>query len=349
MKTGISKKIFPINVILILYIMAFSLFIGERPLDFGTDTANYVSFYTDVLQGEGLGRSPFLFLTAKLTTFFSETYFLFLALVSCLSFIFSFIYFRVVASLNWKNSAKAYWLFVFLCLFFTVISPFFWNAQVNVLKAGLSIPLLLLGTVFLFQNRYIPFFLFSASAILSHTSTVFFLLFFLLVFIDRKKLIVLYLIAIMFYVSGISEYIVTGAIHLIKNDVNNLFTRELIAYYLKYFTMETTYKEGVRLDFLIFTVFFALVARYNAIPLKKGGSMLSDYIFRAYLILSLPFLFLGFIPYSDRLLLPAWFMIPLILSNLSISKIKVENYFLFLSSLLFFSAGFLALMLKGLI
>jgi hypothetical protein len=159
--------------------------------------------------------------------------------------------------------------------------------------------------------------LFSLVAVCFHfTAFLFVLSSFLLYKFSAEKVFIIFAFSGIIYALDIMEPLVNKSLLLGNIDFIN--------YYLCFLKKESNSRAGVRLDFLIFTMFWGLFAFYNYKSKKNEFSLI---LLFSYLALSMPFMVLGFIPYSDRLLLPAWSLIPLILASFLILKFKISKSF----------------------
>jgi len=116
------------------------------------------------------------------------------------------------------------------------------------------------------------------------------------------------------------------AFDLIRPLIMNLISYaslDVLDYYLKYIKEGSNYESGVRLDFLVFTLFFTFISYLNYLYNNTRSSL---YLLYCYIILSFPFMLLGFISYSDRLLLPAWMLIPIVVTSFIFSKVKASSW-----------------------
>lgn len=315
----VNNNAYLFNISLLgFFIIVISCLVGFRGENIGTDTHSYIAYYNIILNGDNSRISELFFeFIAKVAVYFSFEHEIFLSLVSFISlatYIFFITKVSKVLKFDFKYKKN---LFIYFTFAISLLSFIFWNTQINVIRSGLAIPFLFLSLYYLYSLDFYRFLLFFILTVLSHLSTFIFLPFMILFYFKNSIIMWMYFILSIAYLSGLMEkaFYSLGAI---------FYQLEFLIYYLNNATRESTYQSGVRLDFFIFTTFFYLILFH----LQKKDKEI-DLIFKIYSILIYPFLFLGFINYSDRLLLAAWNLIPIIITVGLVYKIKlVKQYYL---------------------
>ncbi|WP_337133552.1 hypothetical protein, partial [Staphylococcus aureus] len=85
------------------------------------------------------------------------------------------------------------------------------------------------------------------------------------------------------------------------------------------------YRSGVRFDFWLFTTFFVGISVVAA-----WWNVVTEALPRVLIVSSIPFLLFGYIAYSDRLLVFAWFIIPAVIACCAAKFLmKCDRTFLF--------------------
>lgn len=299
--------------IIILIILLLSFFIGTRDLNVGTDTLAYNNFFIYTNSNiETRISEPFFLLLAKTSYLFSDDFKLFAIIVTFISCLFYFLFYYLILKKDIISTNQKYYI-IYVSFIIMIISPFFWNSQLNVMRIGIAIPILFLGSYFLYLNKPVKALLFFISSILFHFSMILFLPFIFMVYLKEKKLVVIFVLLSILYISKLGEI-------LFNILSNNLVSLEALQYYLNNATNERGYKNGVRLDFYIFTLFFFLLSYVN-----RKYSKSSNYLFKLYTVLSFPFLIIGFINFSDRIIMISWSLIPFIIALFTIRIIKGNN------------------------
>lgn len=303
-------------ILIVLFISAvFSFFVSLRDVDVGSDTAAYIDFYNNILLGiNSRITEPLFVLIAKFSSFFSSKHNFNFFLISFLSLSALFSFYKRVFLL-W-GAGNEFYIGLSSVIFITFISPFFINTQVNVLRAGLSIPFIFFSAYFIFNKKYFNFFMSSLVAVMFHYSSILFIIP-LVIFYNFRLNYLFYLFMSLFVVY------LTGVLEVLIIKLSSLVGFSFMEYYLRYLTGEGSYEKGVRLDFSLLTVFFGSIAYYLYLKYKNN---ISGFTLFAYCSLSIPFFIIGFMNYSDRLLLPAWSLIPLILSLLLVQSIVKYKY-----------------------
>jgi len=224
-------------------------------------------------------------------------------------------------------------LLVFL-FSFILLSPFFFSAQVNIVRHGLSAPFLITSLAFFDDRKYLKFFIFGAVSIGFHWSATYFLV---LAPLLRLRVRILILITIMLSVSYLSNLsgAVLGSLMTIVG-LDQLYESSVS------YGENIEYRSGVRFDFWFFSVLFLVISFFVSNRINLSGR-----IFRYCLILFLPFLMIGFVAFSDRILIFLWFLIPLILcSGFALLYRKVNKHLAFYSSIFFFIVSIVVSILR---
>ncbi len=321
MKIFLKKEITELWLLNLPVLLIFSMFIGFRNESVGTDTHAYIKFYNLMANNsESRISEPLFVLFTKMAAFSGMGHVLYLVVISFLSLFFLMCFVNKLVAISSSNNRKATYLFVLFSLSLVFFSPFFINSQINVLRSGLSIPLIFLSGYYLYVKNSTWFLIFSiAATLIQYTSIIFIVSIWFLFKLRTENLIFIYLFGMILYVSTIMESTIIDLVTSLDLDV--------FLYYLKYFDAENSnYEAGVRYDFLGFTSIILIVSYLNLV-IKKD--FISRILFYLYISLSMPFLFLGFISYSDRLLLPAWSLIPFVLSYFVVSNIKIEKFYVY--------------------
>lgn len=300
------------GIIIFSILILLSLFIGSRDLFIGTDTPTYYKFFININHDIHTRISEPLFLIlAKISYFFSPNFSLFTILISFISCLFYLLFYYFMLAKDNLSINLTYYI-IFITFLFMLLSPFFWNSQLNVIRIGIAIPIFFVGSYFLYLNKLLKALLFFIASILFHFSMIMFIPFIFLVYLSEKRIIIIFILLSIFYLSGLCE--------IVFNIIaDNLSAVKSFKYYLNNATNERGYKNGVRFDFYIFTLFFFLLS----LKVRKYSKS-SNYIFKLYTVLAFPFLIIGFINFSDRIIMISWSLIP-ILSALFFTKIIRAN------------------------
>lgn len=288
-------------LLLIVFLLLFlvSLATGFRPISVGSDTALYSEIYEEALSGQELSHR-FEFLYEFLLRLFSflglgeGVYFSFLSAFSLLFVVLSFLNINIYFS---KPAGDA-GLFVY-GLLLLVVSVFFYAAQVNVVRQGVSCFALLCFYSCILSGRYGYIFLFSAFVALGFHSTA--ILFILLSVGLVLPYLVVFLGVIIFsflYSAGGSEFLIKQASGLLGFDIYG----KVVEYGAGF-----EYASGVRLDFVVFSLGLGggldFLGRFFVSSFQREKFLSFVKIYWLFLV---PFFVLGFGAFSDRLLLNAW-------------------------------------------
>lgn len=315
MKNSTKQSLIINNIIIFSIILLLSLFIGIREIYIGTDTLAYYNFFTKVNTGiETRISEPLFLLLSKTSYYFSTNFYFFSTLIAFISCSFYFIFYYLILDKNTYSINLIYYI-IFISFIFMLISPFFWNSQVNVMRVGVAIPIFFVGSYFLYSRKPLKALFFFISSAFFHYSIFMFIPFVYLIYIKEKYIILVFFFLSMIYLSGVGEKI-------FNTIADNLSSFQTLKYYLANATNERGYKNGIRFDFYIFTLFFFFISLWI-----RNYSKSANHIFKLFTVLSFPFLIIGFINFSDRIILLSWSLIPIILALSTARLIKPNNLF----------------------
>lgn len=210
-----------------------------------------------------------------------------------------------------------------LVVFFSFsMFPFFYSLATNVIRQGLAVSLLLIVLSYYLtgeKNRRWKFFFLLAASCLFHWSAVPFALLLLVLhrfdFKLRTFIIVWLTSAIVFF-----------------TNAQQVLLRPLLPYIPKLeayqsYSFQLTYSNGSnRLDFFLFSTLWIACA---IIAARVFSDSMYTKLVKVYIGYNTVFLLMGFIPFSDRIALYSWFLIPLIVW---IPILKAKNYSAFIVS-----------------
>lgn len=284
-----------------LMILAGASLIALRSPDVGTDTTRYIRFLDDVKHAMSTRLDePLFMLLAKLALVLGCGHPLFFFFISAINAI-ALYYFFIAAGRNSIGRPDRNMTMISLALLLTFISPLFWNFQTNILRAGLSVPFILLGAYSLHKRSHWRALSFLVIGVLFHSSSILFAAAAYLILLPISVVWFLLVVGSMLYLSGLGQVFMLVAIENMSQLVD-------LSYHLKYFTSTGDYHSGIRFDFYIFTLVFLVMSWF--------ASKHDEFGFKAYSVFFMPFLWLGFISYSDRLLVYCWALIPFIIAQL---------------------------------
>jgi len=292
-------------IISFMLVLSFGLsyIVSGRDSSIGSDTYSYQNFYYYFLHGSDYRISePLFILLADAAAWFSNDHRLFFFLISFLSsFLLFFFSFKAYEALAPERN-KRIGLFVGWFIALSLISPFFANGQVNLLRSALAVPFAFAGYLLFYQRRYTFAIVMASVAVMFHFTHLMFLPLLPLILLRRQYLLFAIVVLACCYALGITQGLFSSFSSLVEGI-------ERFNYYAKYGGDVDGYRTGVRYDFLLFSLLFLFAFYYSS-----SRSNLLDFAFRIYAVSLTPFLLIGFIAYSDRLLFSAWLFIPFGLS-----------------------------------
>lgn len=305
--------------LLIIFVSFIIILVGNRGVNIGTDTINYYRNY--YLPGISFHSNPSFFFH------YFETDFLFKVLMYLCFYIKSFNFFLLVAALIFNSglyiivnkythySQKGSSLVLFL-LFASLSS--FWSLEINIIRNGLSFVFILFGLLFLTEKKAYKCTISLLIAYLFHSTALIPILAIIIIYfskkIDIKYFIILYLCAIILSGLGYGLDSLPFLSSLEIGDFNRL-NQEI--------DEDIVYRVGFRIDFVLYNSFFLFLAlRFN-----KANTKTEEYFIRYFIITSMVF-FLNFnIPFSDRIGLYSWMVIPFILFNILRNAVSKKHLY----------------------
>src|SRR5690625_4776305 len=288
------------NYIAILLVLSIAFIVGLRDISVGTDTNNYYRFWWLSSANIADKKDFLMYLWMMAIRYFTGNYQYFLLLNSLL---FSFLFLLSTIKIS-KNTGTN-----ILFIIFAYYSMFFMRSiEINIVRQGLALASLLLSYQYLVSERKRASILYAIASIFFHyTSIIPIVLFYCMSLTKRLSMnffMVLYLVflTLAFMGLGLKDF-APYLSYLLEGD-------RRISYL---YTESTKYRIGFRIDFALFNSFFLLIFLFinKAIKDPNYEELL------IYYILSSCVFFLSFqIPYSDRMGLFSWFVIPLLFSPL---------------------------------
>ena len=281
------------------------LLLGLRAQDVGTDTISYYQIYDNYTAGTyNIIKDIGFYLFVKIVSVFGKEYFLFFC---------AFLFVMPIAYVFTKKTSKG----SYLAFVFFISSFYFINMGINVMRQGIAISLVILFFYFYLHKAKKISYILALLSILFHFSVLIVLVSFALAkFLSLRSTIAIYIIAIAisFLGVGIIEYFTKIPI-----------LRDLFAYRVDSYLNSidsTSYNVGFRYDFVIFNTFFLLIGliinAYISIDNSKSSLLL-----KLYILLSSIFFLSFYIPFSDRVGVMSWVVIPFVLIPLFDKRNKI--------------------------
>lgn len=317
-KVRLSKYFF---LIVLLFL---SGVLGYRSIEVGIDTINYMGIFLsrescNCIGGLEPGFEFFIYPMALLG-FSSEAIF---TVISLFIFIITFLiihklveyYFLDIKTRSFKIKLTVFFIFLFL--------PFYFQIHVNAIRQGMSLLILLLAFTYVLNKNYSASFWLALISIGFHYSAVLIVPFYLVFFHSKieanKKFLIsmfVFLCLVVVYATGFSEYIIKSF---------SFFTGLPIWSAVSQYAHESSYKAGVRYDFLAFTFLVIAPVAFFAIK-KESFKDLSVFLFLS----TFPFLLLGWGAYSNRYIFNTWiyaFIFLILLLVIRLPKLSKVPYF----------------------
>lgn len=324
------------NFLIACMVLLSLLTIGFRDAAIGTDTSGYIDMYQHLLNNDDINTFEYLFsASCRLFAFLNLSVGAFLSFISLLSFL-SLIIIALVLNKQFNERQGNYRLYLLLCALL-FISPFFYAAQVNVIRQGVVI-FFLSAVYLLILNRahWITWGIFSVLALGFHKTAIIFLCFIPFLLFSYEVVVNVTFVIGLSYCLNLPEKL------LYK------FAPEIYHSIVGYGST-SNYHAGRRVDFVLFTFLLGFLCYFlGKYFLKKNDQKPYNSLLKIYWILTLPFFLFGFGAYSDRYLLPAWIYITIPLGlflNMQLQKFDCSIYWYYLFFII--SSSYFILKVQG--
>jgi hypothetical protein len=314
-----------------LFFIIISILVALRPGSVGSDSDVYAGAFIVASIEEGIGAPRWEIgyrLFMELVGVFTSSPNIFFFFVALLISILHFLSYKASSK---ETSLHADIIFVSLLL----LSRWTITEMTNGIRQGIALSFLYWAiiTQLRYSNFIRFFFLFIVSASF-HLSVIFVLPFFMLVKVGVKKLSLIWILVLVFYIFGMNERIL--------QTITTYFNLDIVEQIRYYSVADRTQLAnarwvGLQWDQLAYTVFFGLIAMLVFFIKRSGADDNEPYpfILKVYLILSLQYFVFGFGPYSNRYAVMAWFFLPILLSAV-VSKLNFKKQdLIFIAPILF--------------
>lgn len=297
------------------------ILVALRDPSIGTDTENYLSNYSEVLRCACITDTfeiGFQFLVYIISRFSApeEVYLFLVALFSVL--ILSYFVKRVCA----KESQ-------YITLSILIISPFFSSVLINGVRQGLAAMIIFLAGTYWDKNKII-FFVLLLLSVTIHKSSVLILPFLILMYMKVSVVYVVFLLISVLYGFGFTQYLVYE-----MSEFSGLDLYDRVYSY----NVNAEYRRGVRLDFLTFFLlgvnlaFFLYYYNRERVLLFYPAY---ETLLKFYVVLVMPFLWLGWAAYSNRYAFYGFLITPVFYSAIVVF-FRIHRDQVFVSLLYMFS------------
>lgn len=313
----------------IVLVCVVTYFIGMRGQSIGSDTVAYLKYFDYVKYGEGFVgveragaeriEIGFYWLT-KIITYFTDSKSKYLSII----FLIEFIGFTLVLR-NKDNQFKQYLFFALVWLSY----PFFYSITLNALRQGLAFVFVIYAIDAKQKNKIYTTYALLLLGMLFHYTTLIYIVCFIALEFKPKYITLFWLwclsVILAFY--GVAEAVSYFVLkHVFK------YSSHFVSYLNP--SMNENYAVGFRWHFIAFSAL--PIAYYFLVRKHDEKNHTQKIIIQLYLLLNIFYLYaLGF-PYSDRIGLTSWLLIPLMIDMKVLFENRLQNYF-------FTAAAFLSL------
>ncbi|MEG2832321.1 MAG: EpsG family protein [Bacilli bacterium] len=306
-------------IFLILFIFL-GFFVGARTDLIGSDTITYRFFYYNYQYVSYEFLFQALIESLASNGFRAEVFFFSIFILN-----FIVIYF-LIQQVSLYIGIKRTLPFYFLSFSFLLWSSWFEVAVTNALRQGLSLNIALLSLLFFLRKRYLFFSFFFIISLLFHKSSFLVLIVPFLLVLPMGKILFIFLLLNIMYVTGWNELIVSG---LLGRYGVILFSEDSYTNVIMY--------KGFQFGLFIYSVFwvftYLFLSKYVNLDVKLKLNI--SKIVKVFIILSFPFYLLGYLPFSNRYAFLFWFLIPYMNAIFLYLFLAGRKHFLYYSFLVF--------------
>ena len=203
------------NIFIYLFFIAclaiFSSLSGFRPIDdFSIDTESYISYFLSISRQDEIDMAnelmePGFVLLTFIISRFTDNFHIYLSLLFFLFNSILFIFWKYLASyLKIQN----YSIFLLLLFGFTLSSNWYNNFCYNGLRQGIAAPLIYISILMVIDKKYIKALFFFIAALLFHKSALLVLLFYPILFLRIRYVLIIYFFLVGVYLTNLSEQII---------------------------------------------------------------------------------------------------------------------------------------------
>lgn len=282
-------------------VLLVAYFVSVRDLSIGADTANYAAIFYRYISGYSEFSFGYMYLALMSSvSFFSESHEVLFFAISVLVLggsIFSLSRFFSES----REIDRHFVFYSFILLSFVLVSPFFFASISNILRHGLSAPFLALFFKCFLERRYKISIVLACIAFGFHWSAIYYVVLAPLCFLRFRFLGAIIGMLSLLYLSGATQALLAPVAGFL--GLNDFYD------FVSGYGENSRYRAGVRMDFWFFSVAIIFVSYH--LEKKMAGHVFFTKIMAVCFI---PFLMIGYLPYSDRLLVFVWFFVPLVLT-----------------------------------
>ncbi|AQY21604.1 EpsG family protein [Riemerella anatipestifer] len=333
LKVDLKRRHIPIKLmkyISITLIVVFSIIVGFRTVEVGTDTGIYYYQWIADIPYESITEIVFYFLM-KFIKSFDLSFSVFLIIVSSLYYFFTFKAF--------ENLSKKYDTSIILLLL-SFISLFFSNSMaINIIRQGLSMSILLYAYS-LFINKDRKYWIFTLIGFLTHSTSIISILIFIGINKFARKVSIYYFI-FLFFIGILLSFLNFGLLDVAPFIIDILGADSRRTTYIT--NGSSDYVVGFKPQFVVFnTIFllFFLKARKKLLNHKWGENY--QVLLKYFLLTSFLFFMAFQLPYSDRWGIFSWISIPVLMlpyfsRGISVVRFKTPIVLFFIFIYIFFA------------
>ncbi|CAE6811972.1 hypothetical protein R70006_05799 [Paraburkholderia domus] len=198
--------------------------------------------------------------------------------------------------------------------------PFFYSLSINAVRQGLALVFVVYAIDAELQGRkYRPSILLALGMLFHLSTAVYIPLFILLRWrANLRPLLVFWAMCVVCAMLSIPQHLVQLAASAAPDSF-----RQQFPYYFSYLTgtLTTAYDTGFKFRFLLFSA-LPIIAFAVARPLKFEVGRDCMFLLKIYLILNGLFFLIGYIPFSDRIALLSWQLMPMLAVGLTPPSIR---------------------------
>lgn len=198
--------------------------------------------------------------------------------------------------------------------------PFFYSLSLNVLRQGIALIFVLYAIDAELNGRRLRGLLLLVGGMLFHASTLAYLLVFVVLRsrVSLRVILLIWIACVACAAAALPQQIIAMLASLVPGGI-----RQQYPYYFSYLTgqLAQNYDPGFKLRFLLFSALpllaWLLLGWAGLRPLRDA-----EFVLKLYLLLNAIFFFFGYIPFSDRIALLSWQLMPVLAVGLTPFKLR---------------------------
>jgi len=308
--------------------------VGYRDIDVGVDTATYVEIFQHIAEGYSSRFEPGFVLLTRIVSFFTYNTFYYFLIICAVVLLGYLLFFINLVGWRWGERRNTD---IVLLLALLLASSWFVTSVINGVRQGMALPFAYMSLFLFFQKRFAWSFFSMAVSVGFHFSSLSLIPFFGLVFLRRIWLYTIVIISAILYPLGFWEFTIAA--------FSSFFGLPLHSFIASY-GVEQGLWVGFQVDLFFYSVFWLIFLMAGEWFIRPCHLAKWRIVISMYLILLMPYFFLGFGGFSNRFGYIAWFFLPaaqaafIAWSKFDVNIKLLMGFVLFFAGVYYFSSFF---------